>query len=146
MHATLLCLTVLLVVPHADAVPAPDPGRLPKQRLDALKKRLPALVDDWSKKRENIGWLPNQGACKAELRVMRQVGPDRAKVVILFEAFDRTGERAVNYDVLLTVFLSYHDGFWTTERFEALNHVNGEALRTIFAFLMLVIDEAAEKP
>jgi hypothetical protein len=54
MRATFLCFAILLVVPHLVAAPAPDSDRLPKQKLEALKKRLPDLVGDWLKETGNI--------------------------------------------------------------------------------------------
>ena len=44
MRATCLCLAALLVVPYVDAAPAPDSS---KQKLEALKKRLPELLNEW---------------------------------------------------------------------------------------------------
>jgi hypothetical protein len=104
-------------------------------------------VGDWLKEKGNItpSWLPHWCSCNSEVRLLRRVGSDRAKLVILFEAFDDKGARAQNWDVLLTVFLSYHDGYWTTERFEAARRGERTALGQSFAFLMLAIDEATEK-
>jgi hypothetical protein len=146
MRTSLLCLVVIFMATQLDAAPAPDQRHKAKEKLEALKKRLPDLVGEWAKKRENTGWLPRQGTYNPELRVLRRLGPDRAKAVILFTAFDVAGGQAPSYDVLLTIFLTYHEGCWTTERFEASNRTNGEAVRPTFAFLMLEIDEAAEKP
>jgi hypothetical protein len=72
--------------------------------------------------------------------------PGRAKAVVLFAATDENGKRARNLDVVLTITLSYQDGCWTTEQCEAASRgeVEGD-LRGTFAFLMLAIDEAAEK-
>jgi hypothetical protein len=144
MRSTLLCLSVLFLVPHVDAAPAPEPGLKAKEKLETLKKKLPALVGDWLKENENIRWFSYQRTYSPKLRVMRRVGPDRAKAVILFEAFDKNGARARYYDALLTVFLTYQDGCWTTERFEEVIHISNEK-RPTFAYLMLAIDEAAEK-
>jgi hypothetical protein len=146
MRSTLLCLAVLFLVPHVDAAPAPAPGRAAKEKLEALKKKLPDLVSDWQK--ENPGFVSSQGTFSPELRVMRRVGPDRAKAVILFAAFDKNGARAPDYEIMLTVFLTYQDGCWTTERFEVSRprRASINVPHPNFAFLMLAIDEAAEKP
>jgi hypothetical protein len=146
MRTTLVGLALLIVAPSIDAVPVPDQVRLSKQKLETLKNRLPGLVADWMKERRNTGWLPNGGTCNPELRGLRRLGPDRAKVVLLFTVFDQTGARAPYHDVLLTIFLTYQDDCWTTDRFEVASRVNAEASRSTFAFLMLDIDEAAEKP
>jgi hypothetical protein len=89
--------------------------------------------------------MPRSFSCNPELRVLRRVGPDRAKLVILFEAFDNKGARAQSCDMLLTDFLSYQDGCWTTERSEAARRGENAASGQSFGFLMLAIDEAAEK-
>jgi hypothetical protein len=44
MRATYLCLIALVVVPHVGAAPAPATGLKAKEKLEALKKRLPALL------------------------------------------------------------------------------------------------------
>jgi hypothetical protein len=144
MRVPLLCLVILAVIPCVDAAPAPTSKA--KEKLDALKKRLPAVVGDWLNKEGKQYLIADQWTCKPELRVVRQIGPDRAKAVILFEVSNPGGVRALHHDILLTVFLAYHDGYWTTERFETARRGDSTATRIpVFAFLMLAIDEAAEK-
>lgn len=147
MPASLLCLAVLFILPHVDAAPAPDSA---KQKLETLKKLLPGVLAGWVKEKNNITWLNNINrlTCKPELRVIRRVGPERAKAVILFVAYTENGEnRYPPRDVVVTVHLSYHDGCWTAETFEAsCKNEDSNELRRTFAFLMLAIDEAAEKP
>jgi hypothetical protein len=140
MHATFLCLAALVV-----AAPAPTPGLKAKERLEALKKRLPDLVDDWLKKRPKDSWITREFTCKPELRLVRQVGTDRAKVVILFTMIDGQGAPFPSQDLLLTIFLSYYDGSWTIERSEVAGRLAGKSVRPTFAFLMMSIDEAAAK-
>jgi hypothetical protein len=146
MRATCLCLAVLFAVPFVDAAPAPTPGQKAKVKLEALKKRLPDLVDDWLKKRPNDGWLTRDFTCKPEIRLVRQVGSDRAKVVILFSMVDGQGTPFPSQNLVLTVFLSFYDGSWTIERSEVAGRLNGKGVRPTFAFLMMAIDKAAEKP
>jgi hypothetical protein len=147
MCTTLLCLVVLFVAPIIDAAPAPAPASKAKEKLEALRKRLPALVSDWLKKEGKQYLISDQWACKPELRVLRQIGPDRAKAVILFEVSNDEGERALHRDILLTVFLTYHDACWTTERFETARRGDSAASSNpTFSYLMLAIDEAGEKP
>lgn len=145
MRATFLCFVALLIVLPLGAAPAPDRDRLPKQKLEALKKRLPDLVSDWLKEKGNITWMGRAFTCNPELRVLRRVGPDRAKAVILLAAFDDKGAPYHYNDLLLTIFLSYSDGSWTTERSEAALRGGNSPLGRSFTFLMLAIDEAAEK-
>jgi hypothetical protein len=134
-------------VPTVVAVPAPSPDREAREKLEALKKRLPGIVGDWMKQNGGATWLAlNNWTCVPEVRVLRRVATGRAKAVILFAASDQMGVRSAGFDVLLTIFLSYQDGCWTTERFEAAFRGEGIGpIRTKFSFLMLAIDEAAEK-
>jgi hypothetical protein len=48
MRITCLCV-VLFAVTQLNAVPAPAPSHKAKEKLETLKKRLPALLDDWQK-------------------------------------------------------------------------------------------------
>lgn len=145
MRASLLCFAVLTIVSSVDAAPAPAPGQKATERLEALKKRLPNTLGDWVKQEGSVNWLTNNWTCTPEVRVLRRVAPERAKAVILFASSDGRGVRNWRGDVLLTVFLTYQDGCWTTERFEAVGNTDPGTFRTTFAFLMLAIDEAAEK-
>ncbi|HTU19087.1 MAG TPA: hypothetical protein VMG10_13585 [Gemmataceae bacterium] len=47
--------------------------------------------------------------------------------------------------MLRIIFLTYRDDCWTTKRFEAASGLNELAVRPRFAFLMLAIEEVAEK-
>ena len=150
MPASFLFIASLLAFTHIDAAPAPG---LSKQKLEDLKKRLPRTLNDWVKVYEN-SWLNSsletEVVCKPELRVFRRIGPNRAKVVILFAAFGIKKDdrfRLRSEDVVLNIYLSYQDGCWSTESFEAFSQeVESKKLRSIFAFLVMAIDEEAEKP
>ena len=147
MRVTFLCCVALLVVPSVDAAPAPAPGLKAKEQLEALKKRLPSILGDWLKENnQHFSWMGTDWTYKPEVRLLRRVGPERAKVAILFTAADADGRRDSDRDVLLTIFLAYQDGCWTTEQFEVnIRNFGVRPPRTTFAFLMLAIDEAAEK-
>jgi hypothetical protein len=146
MRATCLCLVALLAAPYVDAAPAPDTS---KQKLETLKKKLLGVLNDWVNE-DNAHWLTvpfsnSKPTCKPEVRVLRRVSPNRAKAVILFAAYGENG-RLKNHDVVLTVYLTYQDGCWTTETFEASSlAVDTKQFHPTFAFLMMAIDEAAEK-
>lgn len=146
MRVALIGLIILLTIPHVEAAPAPEPGRAAKEKLGALKKRLPGVLNDWAK---NARWERDDITRTPKLRVLRRVGPARAKAVIHFEAFQQNGARTRYFDVLVTVFLTYQDDCWTTERFEKEVNFrvleNGTTELPNFAFLMVDIDEAAEK-
>jgi hypothetical protein len=146
MRLTLLFLAVLFIVPHVEAAPVPDSGRAAKTKLEELKKRLPPILDEWLKERTPNFIHANDTCYKQEVRVLRRVGPERAKAVILLAAADREDRRQTGRDVLLTIYLSYQDGCWTTEQFEANSQgIDMRPFRDVFAFLMLAIDEAVEK-
>jgi hypothetical protein len=122
---------LLLLAAAANAAPAPDPAR---QSLEALKKKLPDVVSAWKKQYLADG----QGA---EARLIRRVGQARAKVVV---AMGDPKDLARHPADLLTVFLCYHDGCWTTVRFTG--SWSQEAGKNWNAHhLMLAIGEAAEK-
>ena len=142
MRATLACFALLLVVPAAGTAPAPDPGPEPRQKLEALKKRLPAILGKWVKE-NHATWPGGFWSAVPEVRLLRRIAPARAKLVVLFVVFDKKGMRVRHPDVLLTVFLAYHDGCWTTEQFE-VDSLGGSS-RAGFAFLIPLIDEAGEK-
>ncbi|HTU22221.1 MAG TPA: hypothetical protein VMG10_29550 [Gemmataceae bacterium] len=147
MRVTFLCCVALLVVPYVDSAPAPVRGLKAKEQLEALKKRLRNFLADWMKeKNQHFDWMGTDWTYKPEVRLLRRVGPERAKVVILFTAADAAGRRDSDRDVLLTIFFAYQDGCWTTEQFEVnICNFGVRPPRATFAFLMLAIDEAAEK-
>jgi hypothetical protein len=128
---------VALTALTAAAAPAPTDGRA-KERLEALKKRLPGVVAAWAKER----WYRSN---KVEVRVVRRLGPAEAKVSILSRSFHSDGTRTRHDDAVLTIHLRYYDGAWTTTHFDgtwsATNDFNSRAAR----FLMLAIDESEGK-
>jgi hypothetical protein len=140
-------LVLLLACPTAFATPAPDTAEKAKERLEAMKKRLPEVVEGWYRRQGVMPWLPPGCTCRTELRLVRRLAPDRAKAVLLLAAYGDAGKRWEGGDVLLTVFLSFQDGCWTSERFELVG--SGPAperlARLPVALLVLAIDEAAEK-
>jgi hypothetical protein len=142
-----MLLSLLPTSPAAAAAPAPDTAAAAKAKLEALRKELPGLLDDWAKKPGNATWLMDKSTCRPELRLLRRVAPDRAKMVVVFAAFDAAGGRAEGQNLVLTAFLSFQDGCWTSERFEATRY-RLEVVRVAhmdLTLLLLEVDEAAEK-
>jgi hypothetical protein len=137
MRTTFLCLAILFLVPHVDAAPAPAPGRAAKEKLEALKKKLPDLVSDWLKER----WPPKKAV---EVRVVRMLGPTEAKVVLMSHWADSKGRTNPN-DEVFTIFLVYYDGVWSATRFDSSWTVKDDFENNAVRLLMLAIDEAAEK-
>jgi hypothetical protein len=140
---------VLLAAAAAGAggAPAPDPGRLPRARFEALKKRLPRLVEAWVKER----WAQEANAppvgnprYSSEVRLARLVGPAEAKVTVLLP-ISSGGRRVAWADQVLTVYLRYHEGRWTTTGFDASWPTANTASNRTVRFLLLAIDESQEK-
>jgi hypothetical protein len=138
MRVTLLCLAVLFLAPHVDAAPTPAPVLKAKEKLEALKKKLPDVVSSWAKER----WHPKEAV---EFRVVRMLGPTEAKVVLVSHWVDRQGRPNPNNDNVFTFFLVYYDGVWSPTRSDATWLVTDDFRSRGIRFLMLVIDEAAEK-
>jgi hypothetical protein len=103
MRTTFLCLAVLLVDPHADAAPAPAPDRAAKEKLEALKKRLPNIVRSWAKER----WYDSAAV---EVRFVRMLGPTQAKVVLMSRMADKKGRPDHLNDKVFTIFLVFYGG------------------------------------
>jgi hypothetical protein len=134
----LALLAALVLCGQTRPAPTPDADRDAKARLEALKKRLPALVAGWAKKR----WY---ASAKVKVQVARLTAPAEAKLTLLSEAYDGDGRRDLDNDHVLTIHLRYHDGAWLTARFDAswqpADHWSNRAVR----FLMLAIDESEGK-
>jgi hypothetical protein len=107
MRTTLVSLALLLALPHLNAAPAPEPGRGAKEKLEALKKRLPDVVAAWARER----WDDSR---KVEVRMVRLLGPARAKVVIVSLGVDPQGRRRPVDDTAYTILLDFYDGVWST--------------------------------
>jgi hypothetical protein len=148
MRTACSALVLLLAFSLAGAAPAPDPGREAVKKLEELKKRLPEIIAAWlANEGPNFGVLDSgqSESYKPNLRVLRRISPDRAKGVILLATFDKDGKRVGYHDEIVTVFLTYADGCWTTERFETVRNYTADEDRMGWARLMLAIDEASEK-
>jgi hypothetical protein len=113
----LVVLSALLACPLAPAAPAPDSGREAKDKLEALKKRLPGVLDAWMKAHPIEG--QDDGGTWTYVIVLR-----RARLVASAEAkftfFLRRKYEATLAapDHILTVCLKYHDGLWTTTSYQ----------------------------
>jgi hypothetical protein len=144
MRVTLLCLAVLLIVPHVDAAPAPVPGRAAKEKLEALKKKLPDVVSPWAKER----WPAFR---TVKVRIVRMLSPTQAKVVVTSRWVDEQGTHLPQRDEVFTIFLDFYDGAWSATRCDTSWSVKDDgpsyhSFNKAIRFLMLAIDEAAEKP
>ena len=137
----LALFTSLLTTPAWRAAPAPepDPDRQAREKFEALKKKLPDLVAGWAK---NSGhWYRDD---PMEVKLARRTGPAEAKVTIVSHSFSM-GQPNPNNDQLITIYLHYYDGAWTTTRFEASWPSSNGYNNSGAHFLMLAIDELGEK-
>ena len=79
------------------------------------------------------------------MRVCRRLGPHRAKVVVRFALTDQDGKQEhPENDRMLTMFLSYEDGCWTTDQWDIVGF-NTDNRSLDLLYFMLAIDEAAGK-
>jgi hypothetical protein len=126
-------LTLVLVVPAVHAAPAPDRA---KEKLEAMKNKLPEVVTKWGEVN-----APKFGRRQqAKLRLVRQVGPTEAKVNVLVWS-----EQSGDLDgVAVTIFLRYYQDSWTTTRYEG-DWGDAPGAANAARVLMLLIDELGEK-
>jgi len=78
---------------------------------------------------------------EARVELVRRVAADRAKVVIVFKGLDGMGKPDPLYDDIVTIYLRYFDGAWTTTRYDSSwtpTVYGNKAVR----FLMLAIDKS----
>jgi len=131
---------------RAWAAPAPSDEQTAKAKLEALEKKLPEFLAENIDKSNH--WVLGY---KGSVRFMRMTGPATAKLAVRLELVvnDRNGGsvQAGTQDEALVIYLTYHDGLWTTQRFEGTwtddpeykNNSRGAK------FLMVALDELAAK-
>ena len=118
----------------APAAAADD--RSARETFDALKQRLPGVVTEWAKKSGR--WDPKR---EAKVELVRRVAADEAKVTLVFKGLDGMGKPDPLYDDVVTIYLRYYDGAWTTTRYDSSwtpTVYGNKAVR----FLMLAIDKS----
>ena len=137
----LVVLAVLFIGSLAPAAPVPDPSREAKERLEALTKRLPDVLDAWMKAypvrgitADRVNWTQ-----VFVLRRARLVASAEAKLTF-YSYTETAGVRETVPRHIMTVFLKYHDGLWTTTTYQC-----GDLYTRAVDFLLDAIDEAAEK-
>lgn len=136
----LIMLTFLLTAANAadvqDALRAAD-ARRAKDSLEALQKRLPAVLKTWCSQQKSPLELTS------ELRRVRALGHNEVKLTVYLWVTDSNGRRLPNTESIMAIYLKYHDGLWTAVRCDWA--ANDEAARNSVAFLLDAIDETAEK-
>ena len=75
------------------------------------------------------------------MQLVRRVAADGAKLVDVFKGLDGMGKPDPLYDDVVTIYLRYYDGAWTTTRYDSSwtpTVYGNKAVR----FLMLAIDKS----
>lgn len=114
------------------AAPAPDPSHQAREKFEGLKKKLPAVVNRWIKD----NYEKQSETIEAQLALFRRIAPAEAKLTLRFKAILH-GKHAPEFDFLVTIYLRYYDGKWTTTRC-SLKHKEILSIDD----LMLSIDDA----
>jgi hypothetical protein len=127
-------LTLVLLAPAVSAAPPPDQA---KEKLDALKKKLPEIARKWIK---DMTVFQDQ----VEIKLVRQIGPTEAKTTLLFPYIDHRGIHQPKNDEMLTIHLRYYEGIWTSTGYQA-SWGRMEWKELAVHKLMLAIDELGEK-
>ena len=134
-----------LLSPAADgncALPASptDAREEPLAKLEELKKRLPGIIATWLKNR--IAFAENY---TPNIRVIRRIAPDKAKITFVME-YGQAKSETLDRDGIMTIYLTYCDGIWTTTGFDAdWEEQNAERLKGHALWLMHAIDESGNK-
>jgi hypothetical protein len=128
------------------AAPAPSDEQTAKAKLEALEKKLPDFLVENIDKGEH--WPTRY---KSSVRFLRTTGPASAKLAIRLERFekDENGRVVKNsrFEQALVVHLIYHDGVWTTQRWEGTwtDDVHFRENSRATRFLLVALDELAGK-
>ena len=132
-------LTLFLALPPGHAAPAPElpPDQPAQVAFEALKQKLPKALTDWA----GEYWYRDS---QVEVRLARRTGPAEAKVTVLCRSFSM-GQPDPQNDQLITVYLHYYEGAWTTTRFEASWSPTSAYNTRAAHFLMLAIDQLGGK-
>jgi hypothetical protein len=126
---------LLALALFASAAPAADDPKA-RETFAALKKRLPGVVTEWAKKSGR--WDPKR---EANVELVRRIKADEAKVVIVFKGLDGMGKPDPLFDDIVTIYLRYFDGAWTTTRYDSSWTPTVYANKAV-RFLMLAIDKS----
>jgi hypothetical protein len=135
MNRPPLAPALLALALFAPAAPAADDTKA-KETFEGLKRRLPGVVAEWAKKSGR--WDPKR---EAVVELVRRLAADEAKVVIVLKGLDGMGKPDPLYDDVVTIYLRYYDGAWTTTRYDSSwtpTVYGNKAVR----FLMLAIDKS----
>jgi hypothetical protein len=155
IHAAPVLALVLLLSQQVQAAPAPNDEIAAKSRLESLRKKLPAVLEEAVNKSDK--WTRQ---FEATVQSLRMIGPNEAKLTVKLSAINNTGTKDTLHDEVVVIYFTCYDATWTTRRFEATwaeldpagprgaaagGGVRGSANSRGVRFLMAAIDEATEK-
>jgi hypothetical protein len=109
LAVTALALAFAALVRSA---PIPESERLAREKLAALKDKLPDMLQALKKRVRKEEYTPVAVG-------PRRLGLTEAKLTVEFRYADKAGKRYPEDDYFLTVFLRYHDGAWLTSGMHA---------------------------
>jgi hypothetical protein len=92
------------------SAPIPESERLAREKLAALKGKLPDLLESFHKRLR----VPEQECYTPVPLGPRRLGPAEAKLTVALQHATKAGKRHPKQDHFLTVFLRFHDGAWVT--------------------------------
>jgi hypothetical protein len=120
-----------------------------KAKLEVLKKRFPTIVATWVRKHSPVFSGLGEGTYQytAKVRFIRRTSATTAKITFALED-PRELRDEDNTGGLVSIYLSYYDGLWTTTRMESVlgsrmkPYLSDEKVRR---YLLLAIDEMGDK-
>lgn len=144
-------VVVLLSVLPVRGAPIPESSRLPRQKLDALAKRLPKVLEDkdWQEHLAALGKIlvskigPITGFGNLEVKLVRRIGPAEAKIRLRLPAKGSRGKQLPTEDIWWVIHLRYYDGLWTTTSVDSSLAPNFAGAAGAGHYLMHLLDEAA---
>jgi hypothetical protein len=129
---------VLVLVSGAQAK-ASDLGQA-KKTLQNLKGELPKIVSDLVKAEKSFGKpIFDCSPADVHVKVVRQISVSEAKIT--FEIVDESNRKSI-----ITMFLVYYEGKWTTVRHEATLKGSLGGFQDLLPILALTVDEFFENP
>ncbi len=96
------------------SAPAPSEDADARIKLEALKKKLPELFDEYIHNNSSGVWTSNY---RAELKALKRVGMAEAKLTIMLFTDQPTKPGQKPYYELLVIYMKYFEGSWITSGF-----------------------------
>jgi hypothetical protein len=133
-----IVLTALILAGFAYSGPAELADQSAHENLSKLKGSLPSILAHWDREER---WFPGS---QVQNLVIRRMSPLEARITIAFHFVDGgRGSPEREHKEIITIYLRFFDGMWTTTHYEATWGVSEHQNRA-FRFLMVAIDQSAE--